>query len=123
MKIVDANIILRYLLNDNEKLSSQAIDIIDNSEVYTTTEVLAEVVYVLVKFYKLPKNIVIEKLLLLFEKNIVLHLETDMIIKALTLYLNNNIDFVDCVLISHSHINHYEIISFDKKVNKLKKTF
>ncbi len=47
MKITDANIILRYLLNDNEELSDKAAIIIENNEVFLPNEVIAEIVYVL----------------------------------------------------------------------------
>ena len=49
MKIADANIILRYLLNDHEELSDKATIIIENNEVLLHNEVIAEIVYVLEK--------------------------------------------------------------------------
>ena len=33
MTIVDTNIILRYLLNDNEEMNKEATDIIENNEI------------------------------------------------------------------------------------------
>lgn len=51
MKIADANVILRYLLNDNEELSDKAVKIIEDNEVLLPNEVIAEVVYVLDKVY------------------------------------------------------------------------
>ena len=53
MKIVDANIILRYLLNDTEDLSAKAADLLENNEVMVPNEVIAEIVYVLEKVYKI----------------------------------------------------------------------
>ncbi len=55
MKVVDANIILRYLLNDHEELSDTATTIIENNEVLIPNEIIAEVVYVLEKVYKVKK--------------------------------------------------------------------
>jgi predicted nucleic acid-binding protein len=40
MKIIDANIILRYLLNDTEKLAIKARDIIENNKVLVPNEVI-----------------------------------------------------------------------------------
>ena len=34
MKIADANIVLRYLLNDTEELAKKATEILENNEVY-----------------------------------------------------------------------------------------
>ncbi len=52
MKIVDANIILRYLLDDHEMLSEEAAAIIENNKVLLPNEVIAEIVYVLEKVYE-----------------------------------------------------------------------
>lgn len=46
MRMLDANIILRYLLNDNEKMADEAEKIIREERAWVTTEVMAEVVYV-----------------------------------------------------------------------------
>lgn len=45
--MLDANIILRYLLNDNEKMASEAEAIIKNMPVQVNIETVAEVIYVL----------------------------------------------------------------------------
>ena len=56
MKIVDANIILRYLLNDTEELAIKATDILENNKVLVPNEVIAEIVYVLEKVYKVKND-------------------------------------------------------------------
>ncbi|MGI6406514.1 MAG: hypothetical protein ACOX2E_08705 [Syntrophaceticus sp.] len=38
MKIVDANIVLRYLLNDTEDLSEKAANLLENNEVFVPNE-------------------------------------------------------------------------------------
>ena len=64
MKIADANIILRYLLDDDEELSAKAAEIIEQNELTIPNEVFAEIVYVLEKVYKIEReeisNILIE---------------------------------------------------------------
>lgn len=50
-KLIDANVILRYLLEDHPQLSPEAKKVIE-SGAYTLPEVLAEVVYVLKGVYK-----------------------------------------------------------------------
>ena len=52
MKIVDANIVLRYLLNDSDDLSGQAAEILENNMIFLPNEVIAEIVYVLEKVYQ-----------------------------------------------------------------------
>ena len=52
MKIlIDANVILRYLLNDVEEMSKKSAEII-NAGAFTLPEVIAEVIYVLKSVYK-----------------------------------------------------------------------
>jgi predicted nucleic-acid-binding protein len=47
MKILDTNMILRYLLRDDEQKALFVADILLNSQVYVPIEVFAEVVFVL----------------------------------------------------------------------------
>ena len=52
MKIlIDANVILRYLLNDVEEMAKKSAEII-NAGAFTLPEVIAEVVYVLKSVYR-----------------------------------------------------------------------
>ena len=67
MIIVDTNVILRYLLQDNEELSSKAIEIIDNNEIFIPTEVIFEVSYVLKKVYNVEKDKIFETIKLLLD--------------------------------------------------------
>lgn len=47
MKMIDANIILRFILYDDKTLAEQAAEIIINNDCLITNEIAAEVVYVL----------------------------------------------------------------------------
>jgi len=62
MQIVDANVILRYLLNDYTELFNSAVQIIENNDVFVPFEVAAEVVYVLEKVYHVPRPEISESL-------------------------------------------------------------
>ena len=53
---VDANYIIRYFVNDNEKMAEIAEETLMNEEVFVSHEVLAEVVYVLGGVYDIPKK-------------------------------------------------------------------
>jgi pilT protein domain protein len=57
MKILDTNMILRYLLNDNKTMAEQVESIINTSPVFVTPEVIAEVVYVMKGVYKQERSI------------------------------------------------------------------
>ena len=56
MVMVDANIILRIILNDDTKTSEDVLAFIENNDIFIKNEVLAEVIYVLLKVYHKDKT-------------------------------------------------------------------
>ena len=54
MVMLDANMILRYLLNDNQEMADRAERYLEDGDVIVTIEVVAEVVYVLKATSKNP---------------------------------------------------------------------
>lgn len=52
--LIDANVILRYVLNDIQEMGDKA-SLVINEGSFTTVEILAEVSYVLRNVYKMPK--------------------------------------------------------------------
>ena len=119
MKIVDANVILRYLLHDVEELFHKAISVIEIESVYIPNEVMAEVVYVLEKVYKVEREN-IERVLvgLILYPNIKVD-NKELIKMALQLFANRRLDFVDTLLFAYSRVEKYEVITFDKKLLKV----
>lgn len=93
MVMLDTNMILRYLLDDEEEMASAAEQIIQQENVQVSIEIMAEVVYVLKGVYGVGRRKIGEKLL----------------------------DFPDCVLYAYNRVKDYEIKTFDKKLNKLLK--
>ncbi len=116
MIVLDANYILRFLLKDNEKMYSIAKEVISQNNCIIDNEVLAEVVFVLLKVYKVTKADIREILekFISFE-NIVLNDKTT-ILNALKIFEENNLDFVDAILCAKS--KKYMVKTFDKKLNK-----
>ena len=53
-KLIDANVILRYLLRDHQQMSEESKKIIEGGA-FTLPEVLAEVVYVLKSVYEVER--------------------------------------------------------------------
>jgi len=118
MLSLDANIVLRYVLEDSEKFIVKSKDIIENNEVFIRNEVLAEIVYVLNKTYQVPKTEVKNTLQkLLMNTNVVVD-DKEVINLALKLFDEKNIDFIDSVLCAYNKIRKENIVSFDKKLNK-----
>lgn len=121
MKIVDANVILRYLLNDTEGLSEKAAELIENNEVYVPNEVIAEIVYVLEKVYKVENSEISSSLMELFDYDNLRVSDIDVVNEALKIYSEMKLDFVDTLLYAYHKVRKYEIYTFDKKLNNLLK--
>lgn len=115
MRLIDANVILRFVLNDNPEMTNQATEIITVGA-YTKPEVIAEVIYVLKNVYAMPKRKI--RTIVHNISTIVLIENADCILYALDIYASVSLDFVDCLLIAYHQINHENIFSFDKKLNK-----
>jgi predicted nucleic-acid-binding protein len=118
MVIVDANIILRYLLEDDAVLSGKAAIILEHKDVHTPFEVLAEVVYVMQGVYKVSRQTISDVLSrFLMLPNISTN-DTPVAIEALRLYAEKGLDFVDSLLCGYSRINGVTVHTFDKKLIK-----
>lgn len=118
MIIIDANIILRYLLNDHPQYSQQATEIIENQSVSTPIEVICEVVYVLYKVYQIPKKEIQQQITSLLDENLIAVDKPEIIKYALLSFANDNIDIVDAILLAYSVIEHKKVLTFDKKLNR-----
>lgn len=119
MIIVDTNIILRYLLQDNEELSKKAIEIIDNNEIFIPTEVIVEASYVLKKVYNVENEKINEAIKLLLEMEEIKFENKGTIALAFKTYAEKKLDIVDCMLFAYNKNENYDIKTFDKKLNKL----
>lgn len=122
MTIVDTNIILRYLLQDNEELSSKAIDIIDNNEIFIPTEIIVEASYVLNKLYNVEKIKIYEAIKLLLNMEGIAFQNKETIELAFKTYSEKNLDIVDCMLFAYNKKEKFDIETFDKKLNNLIKS-
>ncbi|MBE9061275.1 PIN domain-containing protein [cf. Phormidesmis sp. LEGE 11477] len=71
MNIVDANVVLRYLLDDHAELSPQAAEIIEQQTVALPIEVACEVIYVLQKVYTIDRKDIQQQLGKLLTENLI----------------------------------------------------
>ena len=119
MVMLDANIILRYLLDDNEEMSQKAEEYIKNGDAIVTTEVIAEVVYVLGGVYDMDKEKITSTINSFLD--LVRHQDKNVVKHALYTFGSYSLDFVDCVLFSYHKLRGYDIATFDNKLLKLMK--
>jgi len=118
--LIDSNVIIRFLVGDHPEHLVIATEIFsrieqEEYEVEILESVLMEVLFVLTKFYKLPKRDVIEDL----KKIIALRGVTGdkvLLIETLNIVETKNIDFVDALICAKSRLQGYGKLSFDKDV-------
>ena len=115
-KLVDANVVLRYLLHDDENQFPTAERTIHGGA-YLLPEVLAEIVYVLRDVYSIPREEIASRLQLLTDE--VLSEHPEILKSALALFGATKLDFVDCLLASYNNHLGDEVVSFDRKLNRL----
>jgi len=114
MKILDANAILRYILNDNSNMSETVIEAVQEGA-FTSTEILAEVVYVLQRVYKTSREDISWYIhCILLDINVA---DAKVIRYALGVYNMTTLDFVDCLLVAYHKNYSADILTFDKKLN------
>lgn len=120
MKIVDANVVLRYLLNDIDDQVRLATNYLEQNQVFIPTEVLAEIVYVLEGVYKINRKEISSKLTSLISYPNILNDNKDLIYESFKIYSTRKIDFVDCILCSYKIMLGAEILTFDKKIKNFR---
>ncbi len=116
MVLFDANMILRYLLNDDDAMATEAERLLD-SGVSVTIEVVAEVVYVLKGVYHLERSEIAQMLKQFLD--LTETADKELLSGALDTYAGYNLDFVDCLLYEYHVIKGFTIATFDKKLLKL----
>lgn len=116
MRLIDANVILRYLLQDDPVMAQLARKVIDQGA-STNTALLAEVVYVLQKVYRVEREKIAAVLEDLLEDVRIEHKEA--VLYALSLYARRSLGFVDCLLAGLNRMEQVDVYTFDEKLNKL----
>jgi len=113
--ILDANAILRYIIDDIKEQADIVQGILQNREFLILPEVIAEVIYVMLKIYIIPRDNVSE-----YIKNFLTDAKcgNKILINAVKIFGDKNFDFVDCLLFEYSKQEDYEVFTFDKELNK-----
>ena len=123
VSLIDTNIIIRFLVADNEEQFKIAKDIffeIEKSQkiVIILDVVFMEAFFVLTKLYQLPKSEVLNDLKSILDLDGVVNSDKVILNEVFNLIENQNIDFVDALLCAKSKLQGFEKISFDKDLKK-----
>ncbi len=121
ISLIDTNVILRCLLKDKEELYTKAEKVFNEvmegkAKVIILESVVAELVYVLQRLYKVSRKEVSEVLRELIELRSVKVHNKGKVLKALEIFSTKNLDFVDCLLCAYGEEN--KLITFDKGLSR-----
>lgn len=119
MVLIDANAILRIILNDNEDMAKEAVEFIRENQVLVRNEVLVEIVYVLQKVYKVDRTDICTSVTATISTSNVNAEHRDVVLFALNTFSSKNLDFVDCLLYAYHFANNDVVFTFDKDLKKL----
>ena len=119
-RLPDTNTILRYLLGDDPRLYEKAAKIFERvrtgeEKAVILESVLVECIYVLTKFYKVPKKEASAKLEELLHYKGVANDDRDELIEALTIFAEkSSLDIVDCILCAKARKSKMSLFTFDE---------
>jgi predicted nucleic acid-binding protein len=123
---VDTNVFLRTLLRDEEKTFKDCLKFLNRIKTgkikaFTSHLILGEVNWTLLRFYKFPKERIIEGLVSVLKlKNLKIMDKFDSII-AIEIYKNFPVKFIDALIASNPQIAKKEvvIVSYDRDFDKI----
>jgi predicted nucleic acid-binding protein len=119
MQLPDANIYLRFLLDDHPTQALLAKKIINKQVIYTDPTIIAEVIWALTSFYKLDKAKFIPPLLAIIDQKNNKSPTKNLLIKALTFFATHKLSYIDCYLFCLAKEEKISLATFDKKLHAL----
>jgi predicted nucleic acid-binding protein len=122
-RLVDTNLIVRYLVQDNEKHAKAAGKLFDACDrgdlvIVVLPAVLAECLFVLESFYEHPRGDISSTLGRLISSPGVEIGEAAIHLDALERYRKTNVHFVDCLLAATAAAEDTPVATFDQDFRK-----
>ena len=121
----DTNLFIRFFTGDPDNQAQESRKFLDQVsrgkyELFICDLIVTEIIYVLESIYHLDRNEVVEKILAIAETDNTIIENRQVILGALDLYEEKNIDFIDAYLASHSVKNNCDtVFTFDKDFRKI----
>ncbi len=119
-KFVDTNVFLRYLTKDDSSKYERCRQMFKRAlegeiNLSTSGMVIAELIWTLLSYYKVPKAEVIEKISVIVGTGSLFIPDKDVLADALVLYARKNVDFIDAYnAIFMKYQGLHEIYSYDE---------
>jgi predicted nucleic acid-binding protein len=124
-RVVDANVLLRFLVGDVPEQMEKSIRLIRRIEERKETVFLPlinayEVVFTLARFYKIPRSEIAEKLSAILSLRCLRMLRKRAFLEALNIYRDTKVSFGDAYAAAQMRaMSCTEIYSFDKDFDRL----
>src|SRR6201982_2841116 len=121
-RLVDTNLIVRYLVQDHEKHAKAAGKLFDacdrgDAVIVVLPAVLAECVFVLESFYEHPRGDIASALGRLISSPGV-EIDTAIQLDAVDRYRKTKVHFVDCLIAATAAMENMPVASFDQDFRK-----
>lgn len=117
--VLDTNILLRFLISDNKEQTLRIRKLfLKSPKKYLEIPdlVISEIVYVLLSFYKIPKEEIVDKIISLIDSQIFI-INEKIIKTAMDMFKKENISFVDAYLYSRVINGENSLLyTFDRKL-------
>jgi predicted nucleic acid-binding protein len=122
----DTNTIIRYLINDDPLLYSKAKDFFETvkngeTKAVILESVIAECIYILMKIYQVPKDKAAGRLVDILRYKGIINKDRQELIYALTMFSEQSLDIVDCILYAKAISGGDHLFTFDIDLNRLSK--
>src|SRR5208283_1992118 len=120
-KLPDTDTILRYLLNDQDDLYGRAAAVFEDVRTGKETAIILEsvlvgCVYILTKFYKVPRSETAEVLTRFLRYKGIVNDDLRELTESLAMFAGSTIDIVDCLLFVKARNYRLSLFTFDKKL-------
>ena len=123
VSLIDTNVLVRFLVNDNEEQYQKSQEIIARietgaSSVELLSEVIMEVLFVMTKYYGADLGSVASDIKTILAFYGVVNRNKHILIVALDIMVEKKIDYVDALICAKKRLEGYEWISFDQDLQK-----
>ncbi len=118
---VDTNVLVRHLTNDPPHLGRRATTFLSReNDIILADIVLAETVYVLESYYRVPREIVATSMRSLLAMKSIICVDLSLLLRSIEVYEIERIDFAEAYLVACAESTGVgSVTSFDKTIDRV----
>lgn len=122
MIAADTNLIVRFLVRDEEDQARKVKNLMDDGEVlFINQVVLSELYWVLIHVYEYSKNDFVIAIDALLDLGNIRFFDKTVVSTSLAEYIHSNVGFVDCLIHQINKKFDLQTLTFDQKASRLEK--